>query len=71
MSAGMLIDKAGCKGMREGGATVSERHANFIVTEEGCRAADVIRLMERVRAQVRERMFVELEPEVVVWRRSR
>lgn len=71
VSAGMLIDKAGCKGMREGGATVSERHANFIVTEEGCRAADVIRLMERVRAQVRERMFVELEPEVVVWRRSR
>ncbi len=71
VSAGMLIDRAGCKGMREGGAMVSQRHANFIVTERGCRAADVIALMDRVRARVAERMDVELEPEVVVWRRGR
>ena len=71
VSAGMLIDQAGCKGMGEGGATVSERHANFIVTGEGCRAADVIALMDRVRERVRARLGVELEPEVVVWRRSR
>jgi UDP-N-acetylmuramate dehydrogenase len=70
VSAGMLIDKAGCKGMRIGGAEVSEVHANFIVTEPGCRAADVIDLMERVRDRVRTTMKVELEPEVAVWRRA-
>lgn len=70
VSAGMLIDRAGCKGMRVGGAQVSPQHANFIVTEPGCRARDVIALMEQVRARVHETLFVELEPEVAVWRRA-
>ena len=70
VSAGMLIDRAGCKGMRVGGASVSERHANFIVTESGCRAGDVIELMQSVRARVLETMSVELEPEIAVWRRA-
>jgi UDP-N-acetylmuramate dehydrogenase len=70
MSAGMLIDEAGCKGLRVGGATVSNRHANFIVAEDGASAADVIELIERVRERVGERHDVQLEPEVVIWRRA-
>ena len=69
VSAGMLIDKAGCKGMTEGGASVSDRHANFIVTAAGATARDVMRLMERVQDAVKIRFDVELHPEVVLWRR--
>lgn len=67
VSAGMLIDRAGCKGLRVGGASVSPRHANFVVTELGARAGDVIRLMRETRTRVRDRFGVELEPEVVIW----
>lgn len=67
--AGLLIDRSGCKGMSVGGATVSERHANFIVTSQGATAGDVIALMDRVAEAVRERYGVWLEREVVVWSR--
>lgn len=70
-SAGMLIDRAGCKGLRRGGATVSEQHANFITASAGARASDVIGLMEEVERRVLDRFGVPLEREVVVWRRER
>ena len=64
-AAGALIDRAGLKGAREGGAWVSEKHANFIVAERGATAADVRRLAERVRSAVAERFGVTLRYEVV------
>ena len=64
-SAGELIDAAGLKGTQEGGATVSEKHANFIVNDRKGTAADVRRLMDRVRAAVLESAGVELVPEIV------
>jgi UDP-N-acetylmuramate dehydrogenase len=63
-SAGALIDAAGLKGTVVGGARVSERHANFIVTRPGATAADVHTLIEVVIARVREHAGVELVPEV-------
>ena len=51
-SAGRLIDAAGLKGLRIGGAVVSEKHANFIVNDQKGTAADVRRLAEQVRAEV-------------------
>jgi UDP-N-acetylmuramate dehydrogenase len=65
VSAGELIDRAGLKGVQEGGATVSEKHANFIVNDRKGNAADVRRLMDRVRAAVLESAGVELVPEIV------
>jgi UDP-N-acetylmuramate dehydrogenase len=62
--AGRLIEAAGLKGTRVGGAEISTVHANFIVNRGGATAADVLALIERARACVRERMGVELEPEV-------
>ena len=50
--AGRLIEAAGLKGTREGSASVSERHANFIVSDRGGSAADVRILAERVQATV-------------------
>lgn len=70
VSAGMLIDRAGCKGLGVGGAQVSDRHANFVVTAPHARANDVIELMSQVRRRVLDRFGVELEPEVVIWSRS-
>lgn len=64
-SAGELIEKAGLKGSQEGGATVSEKHANFVVNDRRGTAADVRRLMDRVRAAVLESTGVDLVPEIV------
>jgi UDP-N-acetylmuramate dehydrogenase len=64
-SAGRLIDAAGLKGTRVGGASVSEKHANFLVNDRKGSATDVRRLGELVRAEVAGRFGVELEPEVV------
>jgi UDP-N-acetylmuramate dehydrogenase len=63
-SAGRLIDAAGLKGLRIGGAVVSEKHANFIVNDQRGTAADVRRLAERVRREVRDRHGVELVLEI-------
>ncbi|HEX6140421.1 MAG TPA: UDP-N-acetylmuramate dehydrogenase [Candidatus Limnocylindria bacterium] len=62
--AGRLIDAAGLKGRRVGGAMVSTLHANFIVTDRGARAADVRALGDLVRDAVRKRFGVQLQYEI-------
>ncbi|MEX1168768.1 MAG: UDP-N-acetylmuramate dehydrogenase [Chloroflexota bacterium] len=63
-SAGRLIDAAGLKGLRIGGAVVSEKHANFIVNDQKGTAADVRRLAERVRGEISTRYGIVLEFEI-------
>jgi UDP-N-acetylmuramate dehydrogenase len=63
-SAGRLIDAAGLKGFRIGGAVVSEKHANFIVNDQKGTAADVRRLGDHVRAVVAEATGIDLVYEV-------
>jgi UDP-N-acetylmuramate dehydrogenase len=63
-SAGRLIDAAGCKGLRMGGAVVSPKHANFFQAESGARADDVHRLVVEVRRRVLEASGVVLRPEL-------
>jgi UDP-N-acetylmuramate dehydrogenase len=65
-SAGRLVQAAGLKGAREGGAVISQLHGNFIVNEGGATAADVRKLIERTQAEVRRRFNAELETEVEV-----
>jgi UDP-N-acetylmuramate dehydrogenase len=67
VGAGELIDRAGLKGTRIGGAVVSDRHANFIIAEPECTSQDVLRLIDLIRNQVRDRMGVDLELELEVW----
>jgi UDP-N-acetylmuramate dehydrogenase len=62
--AGRLIEAAGAKGWSEGGAEVSELHANFILNRGDAKAADVASLLARVRRAVLEKFGVELELEV-------
>ena len=64
--AGRLIEAAGLKGHRIGGAAISDRHANFIVNLDGARAQDVYDLVALARRVVFAEAGVELEPEVVV-----
>jgi UDP-N-acetylmuramate dehydrogenase len=64
-SAGALVDRAGLKGAREGGAQVSETHANFIVNGGQASARDIRRLIARCKEAVRERFGVELREEIV------
>ncbi|MEE3002583.1 MAG: UDP-N-acetylmuramate dehydrogenase [Planctomycetota bacterium] len=70
ISAGRLIDEAGCKGMQVGGAEVSGQHANFITTGADATATHVRALMEAVQSRVREHHGIDIEPEVVLWSRD-
>ena len=63
-SAGRLIELTGLKGLRRGGAQVSQRHANFIVTQPGATAEDVHALICTIQRRVLERTGVRLRPEV-------
>jgi UDP-N-acetylmuramate dehydrogenase len=67
VSAGMLIEQAGLKGTRIGGAEVSQRHANFIVVDDGATSQDVLKLIDLVREQVHEKLGIELETEIEIW----
>lgn len=64
--AARLIETAGCKGLRRGGAEVSTKHANFIVNRGGATCADVLNLIDDVRAIVKRAHGVDLELEVQV-----
>ena len=66
-TAGELIEEAGLKGTRIGGAVVSDRHANFIIAEHDCTSHDVLRLIDIIRSQVNERLAVTLELELEMW----
>ena len=67
MSAGALIEQCGLKGTTVGGASISERHANFVVTTKDATAGDVLQLIETARAGVAERFGVELDLEIRIW----
>jgi UDP-N-acetylmuramate dehydrogenase len=70
VSAGLLIDRAGCKGLRLASASVSTRHANFIIAMPGGRAGDVLGLLERIELRVREAFGITLQREIVIWSRD-
>ena len=65
-SAGQLLEAAGCRGLRHGGARFSEKHANFVENDRDASTADVLELMAAGRRRVHERFGVELEPEVQI-----
>ncbi len=67
VSAGALIDQAGLKGTRFGGAVVSDRHANFIVAHPGAKAADVLHLIEQIQQRVWQQFGYELELQLQIW----
>jgi UDP-N-acetylmuramate dehydrogenase len=67
MSAGTLIEQSGLKGTRIGGAEVSDRHANFIVTHAGATSADVLNLIDVIKSRVNEAHGIELELEIKIW----
>lgn len=66
ISAGKLIDEAGCKGMKIGSIEVSSVHANFFVNKGGGAASDYLRLMHKVVLTVEKKFGVVLEPEIKV-----
>lgn len=66
-SAGRLIEDCGGKGIRVGGAEVSEKHANFVVNRGAATATDVLAVIDRVVERVAEKTGIELQREVKVW----
>jgi UDP-N-acetylmuramate dehydrogenase len=68
VGTGKMIDDLGMKGTRRGGAVVSPKHANFIVTEgEDAKAADALELAEEIRERVKREHGIDLEYEVELW----
>jgi UDP-N-acetylmuramate dehydrogenase len=65
-SAGALIDRAGLKGTRRGGARISPTHANFFVNDDHASASDIRGLIDLARAAVRDRLGVDLRDEIVL-----
>lgn len=66
-SAAELIEAAGLKGAKVGGAEISDRHSNFIVTSQDATSEDVLRLIDLVATNVEEQLGVELQREIEVW----
>jgi UDP-N-acetylmuramate dehydrogenase len=64
LTSGQMLDRAGMKGMREGGAMVSERHANFFLNVNHATAQDVLSLISTAQKRVFEQFGIQLEPEV-------
>ena len=64
-SAWKLVDQAGCRGYRVGGAKVSEMHCNFLINDKGASGEDVERLGETVRARVKAKSGVTLQWEII------
>jgi UDP-N-acetylmuramate dehydrogenase len=67
ISAGALVEGAGLKGTRVGGAEVSDRHANFIVAHPGAKASEVLELIELIRRRVADQSGYELELQIQIW----
>jgi UDP-N-acetylmuramate dehydrogenase len=62
--AGKLIEDAGIKGMSNGGASISEKHAGFVINHDNATAKDVLGLISKVQKTINEKYNVALEPEV-------
>jgi len=67
VSAGALVDQAGLKGARFGGAEISDRHANFIVAHPGAKASDVLHLIDQIQQRVWQQFGYELELQLQIW----
>jgi UDP-N-acetylmuramate dehydrogenase len=65
-SAGYLIDKAGLKGRRVGGAFVSDIHANFILNDGNASSSDILKLIGIIKVEVKKQFSVELKEEVII-----
>jgi UDP-N-acetylmuramate dehydrogenase len=65
-SAGQLLEAAGCRGLRHGGARFSEKHANFVENTGEATTAEILELMAEGRRRVHDRFGVTLEPEVQI-----
>jgi UDP-N-acetylmuramate dehydrogenase len=64
--AWQLIDQAGCRGMIEGGAQISEKHCNFMINNDKASAQNLIDLGNKVKKLVREKSDIELEWEIKI-----
>jgi UDP-N-acetylmuramate dehydrogenase len=67
VTAGALIDQAGLKGSRVGGAEVSDRHANFIIAHPDSKSSDVLQLIDRIQQRVWQQFGYELELQIQIW----
>ncbi len=65
--AGELIEKAGLKGKKVGGAIVSEKHANFIINTENATSADILELIKIIKETIKKKYDVPLETEIQIW----
>lgn len=66
-SAGQLIEEFGMKGLKNGNASISNKHANIIVAENDCTSSEILGLIDMVRNKIREMADIDLQLEIDVW----
>ena len=66
LAAGRLVDELGLKGLRVGGAVVSEEHGNYIVNAGGATARNILELIAQVKQRVHSERGIELHPEIEI-----
>jgi len=66
IAAGYLIDRCGLKGLRIGGAIVSNKHANFILNFNNAKAEDVLKLINKIKSDVKKSFGIKLEEEIKI-----
>jgi len=66
LAAGYLIDRCGLKGMRIGGAMISNRHGNFILNFDKAKAKDVIQLIDKIKEDVKKNFGIRLKEEILI-----
>ena len=64
--AWMLIKEAGCENLREGDATISEKHCNFFINNGNAKSSDIENLIKKVKNKVHEKTGVNLELEIKI-----
>ena len=65
-SAGKLIDECGLKGLKENGAMISLKHANFIVNWKDAQSSDIINLVEKIKKEVKKQKNIDLNLEQII-----
>lgn len=65
-SAGKLIDECGLKGIKKGGAKISDKHANFIINENNAKSSDIIYLIDLIKKEIKKEKNIDLELEQII-----
>jgi UDP-N-acetylmuramate dehydrogenase len=67
IKAASLIEQAGLKGYKQGGVSISDSHANYMIVDEGATCADAVAILAHIEAEVDSQLGVSIQKQIEVW----